>query len=195
METPARERLCVAIVAKPNSADAQTPLLSSLFSLQYALTEMNVDADLKVVDCLQTAMRESAGSHLLAVETDVGFDPRFVMRALQAPHDVILLPYPVGIDWGALSREDPPETGTAMLQCTRYSAEPAVLPADGDEYVDALPGAGTACMFVRRGAQVDGDASRLWARDKPPVIDLKFNAVKSMRMAFVGCVGQRTVLR
>jgi hypothetical protein len=195
----APDKLCIAIVAKSGSDEVRTPLLTSLINMQFALATLNVQADLKVVDSLETAMRESRGAHLLAVETDIGFDPRFVLHAMHAPHDVVLLPYPVGIDWGALTPPAAvaaaPEPGTAMLRCMRYSAEPACMPADGAHYVEALPGAETACVFVREGAQTEGGVARLWARPKPPVIDLKFNAVKAVRMAFAGCVGNRAVLR
>lgn len=194
MATAAPEKLCIAIVAK-SSDEARIPLLSSLVNMQYSLASMNLQADLKIVDSLETAMRESRGSHLLAVETDIGFDPRFVMHAMQASHDVVLLPYPVAIDWGALAGVDDVRPGTAMLRCTRYSAEPATPPTDDAHFVEALPGAGTACVFVRKGAQRD-DVAGLWARrDKPPVIDLKFNATKAVRMTFAGCVGKRTSLR
>lgn len=197
MATAAPEKLCIAIVVKRGSDEARTPLLTSLINMQYSLAVLNVTADLTMVESLDDALRQvPADTHLLAVETDVGFDPRFVVHALQAPHDVVLLPYPVGIDWSELARrKERVRPGTAMLHCTRYSAEPAFVPDDDDaHYAEALPGAGTACVFVRKGARVDGVA-RLWARDKPPVIDLKFNAVKAVRMAFAGCVGHRAAPR
>lgn len=155
------EKKLVICLVSAGKLDASLTLAVSLLNLQTKLVRTSVQTQLHVVDTFSDAMNiaHGCGADLLSVETNIGFDPDFVIKAMESPHDIVSAVYPLpGIDWdriksAAAGTGEPGEP--VNCRGNTYSAVPVPLassPVNG--YVRAAaPRLG--CVFVRAGVAAD----------------------------------------
>lgn len=223
---PAEEgpKLSIALVSHGRQ-DAMLPLAVSMLNLQSKLVTTNIRTDLHIVNTFDEALAaaHAQGSHLLAVDTNIGFDPEFVTQALDSPHQIISAAYPLpGINWDRVAAAPVP---TEPISCrgNSYNATPvpAAVATVGGYVQVAAPHLG--CVLVKAGVLADilqrhpetrhskgvsfardtvfegtllpahEAFARLWG--KPVYMDVDRPATLTAPMSYAGSVGARHFLR
>ncbi len=152
---PEAQKLIIAIVA-PHKQEGSLTLAVSLMNLQMQLAKTVVQPSLVIVDSFDAAVNAAvdADAHLLALDTMVGFDPAFVLKGLESPHDVVTAVFPSGpFKWERVQAADKREP--AQHRGNTYNAKPAPLgtgPVDG--YVRAAV-AKLGCLLVKKHVPAD----------------------------------------
>jgi hypothetical protein len=222
----AGHKLSIALVSH-GRPDAMLPLAVSMLNLQTKLVSTDIQTDLHIVNTFDEALgaARARGSHLLAVDTNVGFDPEFVTRALESPHQIVSAVYPVpGVNWDRVKAAAPGSKEPINCRGNAYNAVPApsaaLVVVDG--YVEAaapllgcvLVKAGVVAEIIKRHPEaghadgtslaretvVDGKllaAHETFARlwGKPVHIDVDHPATLTAPMSYAGSVGARHFLR
>jgi hypothetical protein len=221
---PQPNKLCIALVSK-GRPEAMLPLAVSMLNLQTKLVTTDIQTELHIVDSFDEALgvAHKQGSHVLAVDTNIGFAPEFVTRALASPHQVVSAVYPLpGVNWERVKASPVPAEPVAFKGNT-YNAVPAPCAAAAvDGYVETkAPLLG--CMLVKAGVVedilrrhpdckhasgarlahetvVDGAPllphetfARLWG--KPMHADVDCPATLTAPMSYAGSVAMRHFLR
>ena len=147
--------LSIALVSR-GRPDAMLPLAVAMLNLQTKLAGTDIQSDLHIVDTLDEALAaaHAQGCNLLAVDTNVGFDPEFVIQALASPHQVVSAVYPVpGTNWDRIATG---ATSGEPVNCrgNSYNAVPAPSATIAGGYVEVgAPLLG--CVLVKAGVVAD----------------------------------------
>jgi hypothetical protein len=220
-----RSKLLIAVIAGQHE-EVKLSLTVSLLNLQVSLMQSDIETHLRVCtlnEALELADRMDAD--LFAAGPCIGVDPRFVIDALDQPHQVVAAVFPTGVSWDRVRASGNSGSGAdgepLQHRANEYSATPVPRPAV-DGYVPALGAARLDCVVIKRGVTADLRARNPEATrggryayesvdaagrvmqphetfcemwQKPVWLDIKHPATNMTPGVFCGCVGRRHVLR
>lgn len=215
--------LCVITNGRP---DATLSCAVSLLRVQNALMtgQQKIRADMHFVqgfdDALQTLRAHPTAQGMLVVDTSMGFNAEFPLRAMASGLPVVVASYPLpGVDWERVKRQ--PENEDPQFWGNVYSCKPSGRfgPSGYAHVTEARLGvawiskqvvsdiaarhpelvAEDGVMFategVYGGTRRTGDQRFLDLYGGDVWADLERPSVSTGPMEFAGCVGVRSVLR